>query len=401
MPLRNPSGRLSGRVVDSGGVGVPSAMVLLVCVEPRGFADSKRQPASVQADAQGRFRFESLRAGRWAASASLRVGHDLVVGGPVVVELGETRAIQLVLREFESGSGAQVVGVVRNQSGDPVAGADIRIASADGPSQSSFLVGSSRRTSTDSQGRFEVRELPLGPATLVASHPGYRRIAHRITIGLRWNEVTVTLEPGLEIAGSILSTTGHPIAFAWIVAEPELTQGHGTAIRSSGNGDARYHLKPEAQGWNTASTDRLMSLPGSLVETRADRNGDYSLTGLNPGVHRLIAHAEGYAESTVGRTVQLDECSAAGIDIVLEMGATVVVRVTGVSHARVALEAVRGHEFRGVNETVAGECRIDGVLPGDWTVLAKAIDGRTVRQSIALSAGQEAIVELQFEEGCP
>lgn len=416
----NHRGMLTGRVVDASGVGVPDALVLLTCVEPKFFAESKRQPVTAQTDAQGSFRFESLSVGRWAVLASARVGRaDAVVSDRVIVRLGEVGGVELVLGQLESVSSAQVVGFVRNHLGDAVVGADIRITNADASGRSSSSAGSSRGTSTDSQGRFEARELPHGPATLAVSHPDYRGIARQIVVSPGWNEVPIALEPRLAIAGSIRSTSGQPIPLAWVIAVPDLTQGQGTVLRGVGTrndqctqseinhaqGEATSRgsssLGPESRDWTTSSADGPMPLPGSLAKTQADNNGDYRLTGLNPDVYRLLARAEGYAVSTVGCTVQLDESPAVGVDIVLQIGATVVVRVTGVSHASIALAAVRGHEFRGANETVAGECRIDQVLPGDWTVSARAIDGRTIRQNIALSAGEEAVVELHFEEGYP
>lgn len=57
------TGTLEGRVVDARGVAVPDAMVLLLNVEPRSSAQSTTQPATVQTDALGRFRFESLGTG--------------------------------------------------------------------------------------------------------------------------------------------------------------------------------------------------------------------------------------------------------------------------------------------------------------------------------------------------
>ena len=346
------------------------------------------QPATVQTDAQGRFRFESLAAGRWAATAFGGGGHggggghqDGAASDVIRIQPGEDQTIELVLGHLDRVSGAQVVGVVTNHLGRPLADAEVTItAGASAPDRSSSSVASSRGASTDSRGRFEVPELPHGPATLVATHPDYRHALREFTIGPGSNEVSLALEPGLEIIGAIRSTSGEPIPLAWVWAVPERT------------------LEPEPQGPDDPSAGPEPPLPG-LVEAQADRDGNYRLKGLNAGAYKLSAAADGYAESAFGETIRLDERSAAGVDIVLVTEATVAVRVTGAPPTGVQVHAVQGNEFREAQSTEAGEYRIGNLPPGDWTVWAVDIYDRTVQQAVALSTGDDAVVELHFEEG--
>ncbi|MCY3971192.1 MAG: carboxypeptidase regulatory-like domain-containing protein [Acidobacteria bacterium] len=369
----NRNGTVAGRVVDSKGVAVPDAMVLLLNVEPGASAQSTMEPATAQTDAQGCFRFESLTAGSWLATASGPLGEAGHGGGAnsgiIRLQGDEVRTIELVLGYLDSVSGTQVAGVVTDHQGRPLADAEVTITVSTGaPGGSSSSPASSRGASTDPRGRFKISALPHGPAMLVATHADYRDGVREFTIGPEPNEVSLALKPGLKIAGSIRSSSGAAIPLAWIVAIPDLF----------------------ADRW-----------PGSsgMVEAQADRNGDYRLKGLNAGVYELTVSAEGYAKSDVDETVRLDERSAVGVDIVLQPEARVTVCVTSVSRAGIQVHAVQGNAFREAQSTEAGEYRIGNLPPGDWIVSAVDDDGETVQQAVALSPGDDAAVELHFEPG--
>ena len=369
----SPDGTLAGRVVDSKGVAVPDAMVILLNVEPSSSDRSTVQPATTQTHAQGCFRFESLAAGRWVATASRLIGEaghgDAAHSEVILLQGGEVRTIELVLGHLDSVGGVPVAGVVTDHHGRPLADAEVTITVSSGATgQSSSSAAASRGSTTDSRGRFEVLGLPHGPAILVATHAEHRDTAQEFTIGPEPNEASLPLEPGLEIAGSIRSRGGESIPLARIVAIPDLF----------------------ADRW-----------PGSsgMAEAQADHNGDYRLKGLNAGVYELEVSAEGYAESTLRKTVRLDERSAAGIDFVLLPEARVTVRFTGAPSTGVRVHATLGHEFREAQSTETGEYRIGNLPPGDWMVGAVDVNGGTVHQTVALSTGEDAVVELHFEQG--
>ena len=213
------------------------------------------------------------------------------------------------------------------------------------PGQSSSSAASSRGSTTDSRGRFEVLGLPHGPAILVTTHAEYRDTVHEFTVGPEPNEVSLALEPGLEVAGSIRSSGGESIPLAWVTAIPDLFAGR----------------------W-----------PGSsgMVEAQADDNGDYRLKGLNAGVYELEVSAEGYAESALRKTVRFDEHSAGGVDFVLLPEARVTVRVTGAPSTGVRVHAALGHEFREAQSTETGEYRIGNLHreTGRWEPWTSTIE---------------------------
>ena len=380
----NRGATLTGRVADSRGDAIPDTHLFLhreggVIGAFNASYGPQRQERS-QTDAQGRFRFDFLGPGPWRVQAygaggiSGRAESDLIR-----LQTGETREIELVVEA----SGAEVVGTATNHLGDPVAGAEIRITShGDATGQSVSRQGSSWQTQADPEGRFTYPSVPTGDATITASHPEYQNGAQEITIYPGSNEVSLTLEPGLEITGSVRSADGRPIPLALVQVELDLSS-------------------EQAQQWvNNPSTYRVRGGPHLPADVLTDANGDYRLTGLDAGVYRLQAWADGYGAGTPERTVRLDRGSAGGVDIVLPVEATVHVRVTGAPRGGVSVGAARDPgDFRPASQGPNGEYRIDGLGPGDWTVTAGDLHRRTVEETVTLAPGDETLVELHFEEG--
>ena len=371
---------LAGRVVDTGGAVVSSAMVTLFDPEPRpfaGFNAPDQEPVST--DANGRFRFEFLRPGTWRASAFALTGGGRTESGPIHLRTGEVREIELVLASHD----AQVVGVVTNHLGNPVERAEVTIIAGGAPGGPSRQAGSSWGTSTGSGGRFQSGPVPAGNATIVGSHPEYRETVREITIDPGSNEVSLVLEPGLEISGSVRSADGRPIPLAAVMAE--------------------FDLSPEAmqQLMNDPSTRGRRGSPFQPIEALTDRNGDYRLTGLNAGSYRLKAWADGYGSGdAVGQRVRLEGGSAARVDIVLPAQAMIEVRISGPPLPGVTVRAHQGDfDFRTATQDPGGNYRIERLGPGAWTVTAHAIDGRLAQQTVNLRPGDDTVVELRFEEG--
>ncbi len=373
----NSGAVLTGRVVDTAGDAVSGAMVTLFDVGSSpfaGFDDPGHQQATT--DAEGRFRFELLRPVTWRASAAAfpgagRAGSTENV--PIQLRTGEVREIELVLANHD----AEVVGVVTNHLGDAVEQAEVTVVVGGTPGRSS------RQSSVGPGGRFRSGPIPAGDATVVASHPEYRQTVRNITIDPGTNEVSLVLEPGLEISGAVRSAEGRPIPLAVVMAE--------------------FDLAPEAmqQFMNDPSNHHRRGSPLQPIETLTDRNGDYRLTGLDAGAYRLEALAAGYGSgSAVSHQVRLEAGAVAGVDIVLPSQATIEVRIAGQPPAGLNVWVQQGvHDYRTATEDPGGNHRIEGLGPGAWTVSAQAIDGRMVQQTVDLLAGDDIVVELRFEEG--
>ena len=368
---------LAGRVVDTAGDVVSGAMVILFSTGPgplTGFNRPDQQP--VTTDADGRFRVELLSPGSWLASASAhtsagRAGSTENV--PIHLRTGEVREIELVLVSHD----ALLVGVVTNHLGDPVEQAEVTVIAGGAPG------GSSWQTSAGPGGRFRSGPVTAGDATIVASHPEYRQTVREITLDPGTNEVSLVLEPGLEITGTVRSADGQPIPLAAVMAE--------------------FDLAPEEmqQFMNDPSNRSRRGSPLQPIETLTDRNGDYRLAGLDAGAYRLKALADGYGSgNAVSQQVRLEGGSVAGVDIVLPAQATIEVRIAGQPLAGLNVGVQQGvYDYRAATEDPSGNHRVEGLGPGAWTVTAHAIDGRRVQQTVELLPGDDIVVDLRFEEG--
>lgn len=367
----NRGATLTGRVVDSRGDAV-AATVTLFDAEPGPFAGFH---PGVQTDAEGRFRFDLLRPGTWRTSAFAFTSGGRTESTPIHLRTGEVREIELVVANHDG----QVIGVVTDHLGNPVDQTEVTITTFDGGSQP----GSSWTTPVDPRGRFQSQPVPTGTARIVASHPEYRETEREITIDPGTNEVSLVLEPGLEISGSVRSSDGRPIPLAAVSAELDLSPEALQQFMSDPSNRARRgtSLQP--------------------VEALTDRNGDFRLGGLDDGVYKLTAWADGYGSGeAVGRQVRLEGGSAAGLDIILPAQATITIQIAGEPLPGLHVDVRQGlSDFRTATQDTGGDYRIEGLGPGDWIVTARQEDGRSAQQTVSLVPGDEIVVELRFEEG--
>jgi hypothetical protein len=370
----NRGATLTGRVVDSRGDAVP-ATVTLFNTEPQvptGFGVTN-QPW-IQTNGDGRFRIDSLTPGTWHASAFASTGAHTTDNAPIHLRTGDVRDVELVLASHD----AQVVGVVSNRLGGPVAQAEVTITTGGGARP-----GMSWQTPVDPEGRFQSQPVPTGTAWIVASHPEYRETEREITIEPGTNEVSLVLEPGLEISGSVRSSEGRPIPLAAVSVE--------------------FDLSPEAlQQFLSDPSNRVRrGTPLQPIEALTDRNGDYRLGGLDDGAYKLTAWADGYGSGdAVGRRVRLEGGSASGLDIILPAQAALTIQVAGEPLPGLHVEVRQGSsDSRTATQATGGDYRIEGLGPGDWLVSARQEDGRSAEQIVSLVPGDDIVVELRFEQG--
>ncbi len=370
-----PGATLTGRVVDAAGDAVSGAFVTIYNFDPDMWRSSF-SPVMAETEADGSFRLDLLRSGRWSASAFTREGgSSRAESGPIRLDEGVVREIELVLPT----DGADVTGIVTNHNGEPVANADVTIIASGEPGGASLRSAPSWQTGADQRGRFQYRGLPAGAATIIASHPEYRIIQREISLESGSNEISLTLQPGLEITGTLRSEDGLPVALGEIDAE----------------------LQP-APGQDRLSDDVVWRRGGVHQSAHAvsDRNGDYRLAGLDTGVYILRAWADGYGAGGPGHRVRLEGGSIAGVDLVLPAEAAIEVRIAGEPVSGIDVGAHQGYEdYRTATQNPSGAYRIDGLGPGDWTVTAQDFGGRRAEQTVTLAPGDEAVVELSFEEG--
>lgn len=234
--------------------------------------------------------------------------------------------------------GASITGRVVDGAGDPISGVEVRTS------------GSFRRHASDNEGRFVLDHLEPGSKHQVTAESRAYGVAS--TIADAGEDVTLTLSPGLRVAGRVRDPSGRPIAGAAV----------GIYAQSSG------------------------------VRTRAwsARDGSFAVTGLSAGELELVVRRRGFAHAVIplaltsdrdgllvdltpGRSVRgkvLDDRGApiAGVSIFVNLERMVMARTASSS---VASAADGGFEHHAVPSE---PCTIHAYKDG-WQSLAHTLDG--------------------------
>jgi hypothetical protein len=339
--------------VDTAGKAVPEALVNVSVV-----ADSAQtstpgpEPGADQqaTDSAGRFTFRGLPVG----TATLRAfasGYRATEKTNLEVAAGEPRqGVELVLEP-----GAALAGAVRAPDGTAASGARVTLARTNAGDRTTVAT-----TLADAGGSFRLEGLEPGPLEVVAEHPRYRRTVQRTALTVGVNSIEIVLREGLSIAGSVVDERGAPVAGA------ELTAGE------TGAAAART--------------------------TRSGADGSFRLSGLESGPVELSARASGFVPAR--RNVELGDTPIAGLEVMLADGGAVHGRLLGIGAAepgRLEIAAFTA-EHGTVSGRVSGsDYRIEGLAPGDWTVVASIAPGaRQARATAHVEPEGEAEVDLDF-----
>ena len=190
-----------GDVVDANGRGIPGADIWL---SERWLTSSGYVVA--QADTQGHFRVEGVGAD-YSLGARAPNHAPSRLRSLRGVANGELR-IQLVLRE----PGAELRGLVVASDGAPVPGAFVLVGNQDVDLGKRHSTGvPPQRGTTDDQGRFAMRSVPLGKVPVQARGIGFAPIALEIEVyrGAR-NDVRLVLPREARVVGRVLDSQGRP-----------------------------------------------------------------------------------------------------------------------------------------------------------------------------------------------
>jgi protocatechuate 3,4-dioxygenase beta subunit len=278
-----PSGAvIEGLLVNSRGKPVEGAEV-----DPEAF-DGRLSIRPVTTGPDGRFRFADLPRG---ARLNLWIDRPGFVQRQMPeVEAPTPKPLRIQLVEARS-----LKGQVVDPEGQPVAGA--RVALVEGGGEGLLLGegfsegawGSSLAT-TDADGRFVLDRLPPGTIGIGVRAVGFR---HRKLPGIQIPEdgeatpVEIRLERGPYLEGRVLDGQGRPVPRALVRAEGKVQEAGGS----------------------------------SFGGTRADDDGHYEISGLEPGPHTVTAQsqeggpsAQASVEIRVGPN-RLDLSLPAGTDV--------------------------------------------------------------------------------------
>jgi protocatechuate 3,4-dioxygenase beta subunit len=229
---------LVGRVQDAEGRPVEGALVQVSRAGEnvfRAFLRSVEGEGAVRTARDGSFRATRLAPGE---NQRLDVRHDdyeeRSIGGLSLAAGAARSGITVVLRR-----GLSLRGVVKDEEGRPLAGAEVTLASArtfrasrGGVQLALVGPGSQVRRETGADGRFEFRGLKAGEYEVSARRPGFSRASVdpvNVAEGRAAEPLELVLRPGATISGVLRDRTGLG-ASGWFVSARGASQGSGPAF---------------------------------------------------------------------------------------------------------------------------------------------------------------------------
>ncbi|HEY3355404.1 MAG TPA: carboxypeptidase regulatory-like domain-containing protein [Polyangia bacterium] len=151
--------------------------------------------------------------------------------------------------------------VLRGEGGPPVPHAHVFLHPADQPGQRNV----SRRAVTDADGRFRLDQVPAGKHRVTAYGEGARTakpVDLQVTPGELARELTVALEPAVEVSGTVVAA-GAPVAGAvvWLAGKDAPVQSREAVSQVDGRfvmqGVPSSQLVVEVQGYRVLSPQLL------------------------------------------------------------------------------------------------------------------------------------------------
>jgi protocatechuate 3,4-dioxygenase beta subunit len=271
-------------------------------------------PSRAMTDASGAFRAFVAREEIIANPSAIRPTAPFLV--PVdradpTVDLPPRGVDELTLKTIELARGAEVLGTVVDQHGEPVAGAEVEaIRPTDPP-----LVRSSR---TDAQGRFVLHGIDPRAELVVRAWDGLAgsAAASFTPAALAGGPIALPLGPGptTPIGGRVVDPDGRPIAGAsvrlWrkvqlkpeagpVVIEPIIQADGTTMLHTDAQGRYRTARRFPADGLYVAEASAPGRLPARSHDVRPGAGAD----GIPPIVLRRLRTIEGRVVDRNGQPV--------------------------------------------------------------------------------------------------
>ncbi len=346
LTLLGRDARVDGIVVDAGNRAVAGAWIELqpATRRPGGLL---AVPNQVRSDEQGRFTAGPLRPGPTGYVAKAP-GHGLAIGTfeasvdhPAELRIGLPPACHLR-------------GAVSSPSGQPIAGAAVRVVLAGAPTP--------LHATTDDQGTFRFADLPPGRLDASVEHAGLRATRTFVLDPAEPQHWICVLgadaDAAARLRGLLLDTAGLPLA--------------GWHVRATWSG-------------------------GRAERARTGADGSFDLAAVDPAPADLFVHAPGrplssFATARFPGVVASRERQRHVVDTTSRAGA-VVGRVQSEQHvetpAAVALWHVELREYASANAAPDGSFRFDDVPPGTVEVSVRLAGHALLRRSdVRVVAGQ-------------
>lgn len=454
--IESATTRAAGQVRAATGEAISGAVVTLVA-----FEDAPGEPRTVQTNDEGIWSMADLAPGRYALSASAK-GYLGSVRSPVSLRAdSDNTGLDLLLEP----GGNQLSGVVSDKTGGVIEAALVQVTPQSGILR--MRERDSYFTLTDEQGRYTV-QVGDGRHRVRASHADYTAesvvleffepmrtqnftltptaviegVVVRESDGarvagaeVRWAREKVSftpdggrintidrggavvadeagrfrisgLSPGLVILSGRASKLASVDPLQVPVGIAERVGGIELRLADAGDLEGRVVAAADGEGIEGAQVE-LMSPMGDGGGARTDKNGQFVVRGVLPGMYRVLATAEGYAADP--RSMPQVEIGGptTSVQIQLERGLSIRGRVEPPGPAEVAIElrpeSVRmgggGGMFMlsGGTSTQAatdsGVFELGPVQPGRYTLEARTADGRGGSVDVEVGAdGAEGVV---------
>ena len=324
-PADRDSGVILGRVFTAEDES-PLARVTLTLYSVNGRGNER--PRTVRTDSRGEYEFRDLEAGKYLLRAT-RNGYLPQVygqkassgwgrrqrGTPLSLASGQT----LNSIDFKMIRGGVVEGTVVDRHNEPRSRVSVRLSSYESSrgERKLFPVG---RAETDDRGRFRLFDIPPGSYYLSASPPfQYGRMGgqERSFPPVYYPGVTSPLE-----AAKVQVAAGEEVGgFYFTLVETRSYSASGRVLTAEG--------KPAHAVWIISGRESGEAFfAGMESSANTDLQGEFKVTGLLPGRHRLHARAgEDDRPRMASTVVEVTDRDIEGLTLVLGAGAEVAGRI--------------------------------------------------------------------------
>ena len=354
-------------------------------------APGEMEPRPATTAASGEVVFTGVPVGTIRLSA-LADGYlrEELDGAPVAA--GQTREWSAALRPA-----AAIEGTVRDESGHPVAGAEVSISGLPPmflPVRAHifFPIGI-EPVHSDGQGNFVIEKLPPRDELKVQvqrdGFASWEMSGIKLRPGERRKGMEVLLDAGVMISGRVVGGGGQPVAGAAVTASRKREGGPGGVVIRMDGGGGRGRGAGRGPGGGPPGMDG-----DSLPEVLTGPDGVFRVRGATAGIWSVSIAAKGFAPKSVSG-LKLDD-AAGSLDagqVVLEPGARISGRVATASGEAVAY--ARGSvrkEFSVLSEFTTGSDGLfetDDMAAGDTVNLAIDADAYAAVEKRGLTPPME------------